>query len=67
MAPSESDPAIADVHQTLERLHRTLKFVAFLLAVLLLQNGGTLGVVVGGGAALLLVYDAIVPPVKRDR
>ncbi len=36
-----------------------LEVVAFLLAVLILQNGGTLGVVVGGGAAFLLAFNAL--------
>ena len=67
MAPSESDPAIADVYRTLRRLHRTLEFVAFLLAVLVLQNGGTLGIVVGGGAALLLAYDALTNLLEGER
>ncbi|NHN59058.1 MULTISPECIES: hypothetical protein [Halorussus] len=61
------DPALSDIDRTLERIHRTLEFVAFLLAVLVLQNGGTLGIVVGGGAALLLAYDALTNVLESDR
>ena len=58
MSPSDPESAPAGVHRTLRNLHRTLKLAAFLLAVLVLQNGGTLGILVGGGATLLLAYDA---------
>ncbi|WP_137287456.1 hypothetical protein [Halorussus salinisoli] len=50
-----ADPEIA---QTLTHIHRTLELVAFLLGVLVAQNGGSLGIVIGGGAALLLTLNA---------
>jgi hypothetical protein len=34
-----------------------LELVAFLLAVLLVQSGGYLGVVFGGGVVLFFVFD----------
>ncbi|WP_135854479.1 hypothetical protein [Halorussus salinus] len=50
---------MTDADTMLTDVHRMLEVVAFLLAVLILQNGGTLGVVVGGGAAFLLGFNAL--------
>ncbi|MFC4450239.1 hypothetical protein [Halorussus aquaticus] len=50
---------MADSDLTLTDVPRLLELVAFLLAVLVFQNGGTVGVFVGGGAALLLAFDAL--------
>lgn len=67
MTEPEIERRLADVHETIERLHRTLKFASFLLAVLVLQDGGSLGAVVGGSAALLLVFDALSNVLDGDR
>jgi hypothetical protein len=48
----------SELAQMVTDIHRTLELVAFLLGVLVAQNGGSLGVIVGGGAALLLAWNA---------
>jgi hypothetical protein len=48
---------VTDRDVTLADVHRMLELVAFLLAVLLVQSGGYLGVVFGGGVVLFFVFD----------
>lgn len=55
----------AELERTLANIHRTLELVAFLLAVLVVQNGGSLGVV-GGAAAVLLSANALRNLVGND-
>jgi len=50
---------MTDRDVTLADVHRMLELVAFLLAVLLVQNGGYLGVVFGGGVGLFFLLDRL--------
>ncbi|UPV74237.1 hypothetical protein M0R89_17075 [Halorussus limi] len=56
---------MTDPDLTLADVYRMLELVAFLLAVLVFQNGGTVGTVVGGGAAFLLAFDALLRFAER--
>ena len=53
-SPAAPDPEIAE---TLAYVRRTLEVIAFLLAVLVAQNGG-IGVLVGIAAIFVLLWNA---------